>query len=715
MNIGQLFIAELKKVAENKRMLISVIAMVFVPLIYAAIILSPDWGPYDNVDNVPVAVVNNDEGGMSDGEPVNAGDDLVENLKGNPSLGWDFVTTEEAKRGLDNLEYYMVIEVPEDFSANVVTVMDPSPVKPELKYTQNEGLHFMAAQVTEKAIETIQAQLSTQITETYVRNVFDQLGGVTEGFQEAADGSGQIYDGSIELKEGTTEILDNLTGKSGDISTLASGAKELEAGTEEILSNLVGKSGDISKLAAGASELLDGTRQIKAGSTQLLEGAQEAKSGSAQLKAGLNGQLVPGGEELADGVKEAQKGVLETIESIEALHESLTFLSGLDKDHPIYDGILNEVLGQLTESLEEVPQKKSDFQRLVDGANTLRDELREGSEFNAGLTQLDRGLAEIVAGQQELDSGATELVDGAAQVADGNRTVESGWQQLSDGSVQLNDGAQQISDGTATVETGWGDLTDGVSQVDDGVGQIQEGSDELTEGLLGGVEETSQLNPSDENMEMFAAPVELNGEIINSFPFYRDSSAPYVMTLALFAGILAMSFVLHFHRPITMVASGVSLFIGRVMNLSIFAVLQAIIISVFTLVVLQLEVQSSLMFILFSIVVSLTFLALMMFLVALAGNIGRFIALAFIVVQLSTTGSDLPIHMLPEGLRNLSTFLPFTYSIDGYKNIVTLGKFSHVWFDLGVLAIYLVVFVGLSLLVYYFKFREIDVPLEEAS
>src|SRR5699024_4052121 len=90
-------------------------------------------------------------------------------------------------------------------------------------------------------------------------------------------------------------------------------------------------------------------------------------------------------------------------------------------------------------------------------------------------------------------------------------------------------------------------------------------------------------------------------------------------------------------------------------------------------------VHSSIQFIAFSIWVSLTFLMIVLFLVVLAGNIGRFAALAFAVLQLSTTGSDLPVHMLPEGLRNLSVFLPFTYSIDGFKNIVTLGSFSDVW------------------------------------
>src|SRR5699024_8645002 len=96
-------------------------------------------------------------------------------------------------------------------------------------------------------------------------------------------------------------------------------------------------------------------------------------------------------------------------------------------------------------------------------------------------------------------------------------------------------------------------------------------------------------------------------------------------------------------------------------------------------------------------------------------NIGRFIALAFAVMQLSTTGSDLPIHMLPEGLRNLSSFLPFTYSIDGFKNIITLGNSSKIWSDVGVLFIYLALFGILSAVVFFIRYRKKSDEIEQAE
>lgn len=817
MNTSQYIKTEFKRLFTKKSMLISVLICILVPLVYAMIMLSPKWGPYDNLDNLPVAVVNSDEGAVKDGENINVGNELVENLKSNEELGWEFVTKEEAQRGMDRMKYYMMIEVPPNFSKNALTVLDEDPQRPELKFIQNEGLHFMAAQVTNKAVETLQNQLSTQVTETYVENVFSQLGDVADGFSEAHDGSEQINDGADQLKDGTDEILSSLIDKSSDISRLADGAEELNAGTGTLkdslvdkqpdisrladgalelnagtgtlLSNLQNKSSDIAKLADGAQQVNDGTglllstlnekssdikklsdgaieleagaKELQAGSKQLLEGAKTAKDGSAQLKAGLDEQLVPGSAELAAGVLQAQQGVNETIESMGTLYDSLEFLSTLDKDHPMYDGILNTVLEQLEQSLQEAPQKQNDFQRLVDGANQLRDGLKKGSEFNNGLSALNNGLAELVEGQEQLNAGANQLADGASQIADGNKTVksgwdeleknvavlhdgttqiadgnktvksgwkeltsgatqlhdgstqiaagnqsvESGWRELTAGATQLHDGSTQIADGNQTVEEGWGALTDGVTQVDNGLGELLDGSGQLVEGLLGGVERTSSLNPTDANKTMFAAPVVLDGEVINSFPFYRDSNAPYILTLALFVGVLAMSFVVPYRKPASLPSTGMSWFIGKVTNLSVLVIAQAILISLFSLFVLKIEVQSSISFIFFSIWVSLTFLMIILFLIALAGNIGRFVALAFVVIQLSTTGSDLPIHMLPEGLRKLSTFLPFTYSLDGYNNIITLGSMSKIWANTGVLFIYFIVFAALSLIVFLIRHR----------
>lgn len=899
--------SEFKQLFKKKSVLISVVIALLVPLVYAMIVLSPKWGPYDNIDNLPVAVVNNDAGVVSNGERINIGEQLIDSLQENRALGWDFVSSDEANRGMENLKYYMVIEVPEDFSEKALTVMDDHPERPELNFIQNEGLHFMAAQVTKNAIELVKNQLSASITGTYVKNVFDQLGEVGEGFQEAADGAEQINDGADQLKDGSGEILsaltdksgdirkladgaqelnegtrtmrDSLVSKQGDISKLAAGANELNAGTGELLSNLRGKSGDIKKLADGANQLHAGTTQLQqslkskapdinklavganelsqgnslllakvkaaspdikrlsegagrlavgaeellAGEEQLLEGIQGLQMGMNDLQGSITSQIIPGAKGLKDGLAEINQGTghlidginneisgigdslekllnenpnLKDNQEVKQIQEKLANLASDDNKarisiltesvaalasgaNALHNGLIeinNAGFGQLNDGVnrlvagqkeiidnltrenpnnpgllqatkmiavgaenvniswhgdgtKENPGLLPSIHALNQGAKSISDgnqsvkvgwtELQQGAGLlHAGSKQVADGNKTVHSGWNQLAAGAEQLHAGSSQIADGNRTVESGWYELSAGATQLHDGSSQIAEGNRTVKEGWDTLTDGVSQVDDGLAQLVDGSDELKTGLQGGAERTSEIDPAEENIAMFAEPVVLSGEVINSFPFYRDSNAPYILTLALYVGILVMSFVVAYERPATLPSSPITWFIGKVSKLSALAIAQALIISLYSLLILNIEVQSALAFVLYSLFVSLTFLMIILCLVVLAGNIGRFIALAFVVLQLSTTGSALPVHMLPEGLRNLSVFLPFTYSIKGYRNIITLGNFSEVWSSIAVLFIYFLVFAGVALTVFFFKYRSLEVKdikeIEEA-
>lgn len=781
MGAVRLFMEEMKSLLRGKGIVISVLAAILVPLVFVGILLSPEWGPYDNLDNVPVGVVNNDRGAESFGEPLNAGDDLVENLQSNRALGWDFVTTEEAQKGLDKNEYFMIIEIPEDFSENVTTVLDDNPKKAELNFIQNEGMHYMASQVTNSAIETVHAQLSAQVTQSYVQNLFSQLKDVTEGFATAADGSSQINDGTNQLKDGTEEILSSLNGSSDSISELATGSKELEAGASELLTSLTSSQGDVARLADGARQLNEGTgeilsnlnanlddvntlaagaaqvndgtglllstlqeqsgsiqeladgaqaleagtQELQAGATQITQGLGTAKVGSEELVAGLVGQLSPGMSELADGVAELAATVqplLGLLGLAEREADLIRMVEGAEtlKGHLTPGGAFYDGLNNLDNGIGTIVAGQTQLQAGVNDLNTGASQIADGTlavnngwnelEKNVavlhdGTTQVRNGNASIANGWQELAVGASQLHAGATEINQGNRTVNQGWQDLSAGASQLHNGVVQISDGNETVETGWNDLIDGVTQVDDGVGELRAGSNELFAGLTSGAESTSQLDVNEANISMFAAPVNLNGESINQFQFYRDSSVPYIMSLALFAGVIALSLIVPFRKPAVMPASGVSWFIGKAMNLSVLAILQAVLISVFALLVLRVQVESSIFFILFSIVVSLAFLMIVLFLVTLAGNIGRLIALAIIVLQLSITGSDLPIAMLPEGFRTLSTYLPLTYSIDGYTSVVSLGNFSNTFANAGVLLIYFAIFASLTMVVFYINYK----------
>lgn len=703
MGAFQMLGKELSKLTEKKGVLFSLIGVLLIPVVYVAVLLSATWGPYDNLDNLPVAFVNNDAGAESGGAPINVGNDLVADLKKNPSLGWNFVSKEEAEKGLKSQKYYMAIEIPEDFSRKVTTVLDANPEVAEVIYTQNEGLNFMAAQVTKSATEKIREQLGNKITETYTKTLFARFGDISNGFASGADGSSKLYEGTANLSAGTSQLLQSLNEKSGDIQKLASGAKTAEDGASQLLSSIKGGEKDIKRLAAGSKEVVQGIDSLKAGSDQVLNGLKTVSTGSTTLSTGLEKQLKPGAEQLAGGMAK----VTESTKTLSGGSQGLTEgLKGYLAKHPelATDVEFMTLVGTSDAITKGLAQFDQQVQPLKQGADAL---VAGATQLTIGSKQLDAGINQLVEGQTAANAGITRLKTGANQVANGNATVASSWTKIGNAVNDLKAGLTQISDGNQTVAVGWETMTLGVTSLNDGANQLQSGSQELQTGLAGGADQVSGIQVSEANITKFSNPVSFKGETVNSYNYYRDSTAPYIISLALFVGILILSFIVDFKRPVTLPGSLFSWYASKLMQLSLFAIAQGLMVSLFSLFILKLQVNNVGLFILFTIFVSLAFMSIIFFLVAIGGNIGRFIALAFIVLQLSTTGSNLPIPMLPENLQALSKFLPLTYSNAGLKAVISLGDPGFMMANAFVLLICLVAFLVLTFIVFAVSYKHV--------
>ena len=131
---------------------IAMAAIVLIPTIYTTLFLGSMWDPYGNVDQLPVAVVNEDKSVDYDGKPLAVGDELVERLQENDLLDFHFVDAKKAEAGITDGTYYMVITIPSDFSENASTLMDDSPKKMELQYRTNPGTNYIASKMSESAL-----------------------------------------------------------------------------------------------------------------------------------------------------------------------------------------------------------------------------------------------------------------------------------------------------------------------------------------------------------------------------------------------------------------------------------------------------------------------------------------------------------------------------------------------------------------------------------
>lgn len=358
---------EWKSLWRNKILMIVLVFIIAIPAIYTTLFLGSMWDPYGKLDELPVAVVNLDEPVEYEGETLNVGQKLVDKLKEDGSLCFNFTDTEQAERGLENGTYYMVITVPKNFSENATTLMDATPKKMELDYKTNPGTNYIAMKMSETALEKIKTSVAQEVTKTYAETIFDKIGEAGDGMKDAADGAGEIYDGTEKLADGNKTISDNLKTLSEGTLTFKDGTSELKVGLSSYLDGVNQLSDGSTTLANGATSLLTGALKLNEGANSLSDGTKTLTSGTATLESGAKA-LESGLKTYTDGVKQANDGAA----ALNANSSALT--AGAQ---------------QLTAGNEQL---SSGSAQILGGLNQMSSTVKSGLPSEDKITELSGGL-----------------------------------------------------------------------------------------------------------------------------------------------------------------------------------------------------------------------------------------------------------------------------------------------------------------------------------
>lgn len=358
---------EWKSLWRNKILMIVLVFIIAIPAIYTTLFLGSMWDPYGKLDNLPVAVVNLDEPVEYEGETLNVGQKLVDKLKDDGSLCFNFTDADQAERGLKNGTYYMVITVPKNFSENATTLMDTVPKKMELDYKTNPGTNYIAMKMSETALEKIKTSVAQEVTKTYAETIFDKISEAGDGMKDAADGAGEIYDGTEKLADGNKTISDNLKTLSEGTLTFKDGTSELKVGLSSYLDGVNQLSDGSTTLANGATSLLTGALKLNEGANSLSDGTKTLTSGTATLESGAK-TLESGLKTYTDGVKQANDGAA----ALNANSSALT--AGAQ---------------QLTAGNEQL---SSGSAQILGGLNQMSSTVKSGLPSEDKITELSGGL-----------------------------------------------------------------------------------------------------------------------------------------------------------------------------------------------------------------------------------------------------------------------------------------------------------------------------------
>ena len=165
-NIWKIFKTDIRMLSKCFFASVVVVAIVLLPSLYAWLNIYSNWDPYGNTGGISIAVASLDRGYTDNGEYVNKGRDVQEDLKTSTSINWVIVDTEqEAVDGVYAGDYYAAVVIDEDFSRKMYRMFTDWTGQPAITYYENAKKNAVATKITDTAVSSLKTTIST--TKTY--------------------------------------------------------------------------------------------------------------------------------------------------------------------------------------------------------------------------------------------------------------------------------------------------------------------------------------------------------------------------------------------------------------------------------------------------------------------------------------------------------------------------------------------------------------------
>lgn len=504
----------------------ALIALVLTPLVVASL-LAWGFGSVSNrLDKVQAVVVNHDKMAELDGNKVPLGRQFAAKLiASSGQFDWQLDSESSAAKKLDKGDVVAVVTIPKDFSDRAISYAKhpKSPVQSEITVATSKHSSILNKSLTNSLVASARQAFNTEMTKSYLDNIYLSFGKISGNLGTAADGSNKLANGSKKLADGNKSLATGAYKLSDGLVALGTGTKKYVNG--------VGKLADGSTaLAKGTGKLANGTKKLSKGASGLAKGVDQTKNGTHQLANGLSG-LKSGADQLnsvSASVAKGAQGITEALPDIQKLAQgcaggSQQACSGLDT---AIDGISKAAAGVSAGATGIHQGLAGDGSSKNPGlANGIKLSAKGAKDLDNGMGKLSEGASGLAKGTKDLSTGTAKLATGADKLAEGARTAAGAGGQLVDGvtktsggAAALGNGADKLADGNKTVATGIADLADGLDKAATALPNYSKS-------------ERKQL------VATIAAPLKATQSPLHGL--LGSSTMPWIAALALWMGLLA--------------------------------------------------------------------------------------------------------------------------------------------------------------------------------
>jgi len=370
-------IAGLALGSDNKRYFrgnlprLAILTIIMMPLLYGAMYLWAFWNPFNEVNKIPAAIVNLDKGATAQGEPLQAGKQVVSNLISSDQLGLTETSAEDAAQGLANGTYYYTITIPPDFSKAIASPTVNNAFQAKIVFDFNDANNYLSTIIGQDASEQVINMVDEAIGDKFMNKVLVTVQGAVPKLQQVAAGVDKLAAGSAKLDSGVLELQSQLD------QVIVPALGELDS------DQLAEFNDKVASVASQAEALLPQLQQAENGS--LGQAATDAVSF-------LNSLPDPEAKQVAQNLESAgQSAGGDLTAASQAVQQLSVDLQDLEqKLHARQDGSLQAQLASIEQDLAvKMETLKGGLGELADGSGKLTagiDELQSG--VNQGISMI---------------------------------------------------------------------------------------------------------------------------------------------------------------------------------------------------------------------------------------------------------------------------------------------------------------------------------------
>lgn len=527
------------------------------------------------------------------------------------------------------------------------------------------------------------------------------------GAQQLDNNSATLNNGAAQLKAGSSQLLsavqaaekqlgDGINASAGQLNTLTSSNKQIEESSKQLSAaltkiqgaidsnNLVENDAQAAKKVDGMISTLSTTiSTMNNNAAQLNQLAAAEKKQAEQLQAT---QPQAAQELMLKATSHATQAA-----TLQQVASQLSFSINTD-DLKQLSTLLNgnaAVLKNQTAANAKTQQLLASSQQLATANNTAVGSLvtnlktvqanMKGTSNSVGMvgavSQIDEGLGTLQSGLKTYTGGVKQVNNGLGTLASNNKTLNSGASQLADGALKISSGSNQLAAGSATLG--------------EGLTTIGEGTNTLTSSLKD-ASKKSNIKSTNKTYKQMSTPVDTQKKEITNMPNNGHAMAPYMMSVALYVACMALSLMYPFGKGMTTTDSPVKFLLAKATVMVPLSFVQALILYFSLRGFCGFTPARPGLCIAFMLLLSLAFMAFIAFLAIAFGRIGEFIALIFMVFNLGASAGTYPLETAPHWYTVLHPFVPFTYSVNGFRSVIanaTAVPTTEILFFVGLLVV----------------------------